>query len=217
MTLPTADERLMHHFMALSRPSVRLRALACILAICILGIPCLACNGGMHQKGEHQIGVAGTFGHAIKGQAIWPDGDGRADNAGVTVDYHYFVTDRLALGGAVVPYRNYNIAGRDAYAGEFQLGLRYYFFEFDLLDKPLGFYGELKGGLMQSSRSVPEEGTHTNFSQDSTLGVEWRLTENVSWQTGYRLRHVSNGYIFGSENPSQNDHQVFTGIAITWR
>ena len=190
---------------------------ASAVAFAVLLMPAIACTGGIHQKGENQFGISGSFGTAIKGQAVWPDGDGRADNAGVTLDYHRFVADRLAIGGAIVPYRNYNLSGSDSTTGEFQLGVRYYFFEFDALGKPVALYGQLTGGIMNGSRSVPEEGTHTNFTQDSTLAMEVKLTENLSWQTGYRLRHLSNGYIFGSENPSQNDHQVFTGLAITWK
>lgn len=175
------------------------------------------CNGGMHRKGEQQIGLIGSFGHAIKGETVWHDGLGRADNAAVAVDYRYFLKDRLAVGGSLTPYRNYNLAGRDAYAGEFNLGVRYYFWEFDVLEKPVGLYGEISGGLMQSSRSVPEDGTHTNFTQDNAVGLEWRLSDNVSVLTGYRFRHISNGYIFGSENPAQNDNQVFAGVAISWK
>lgn len=175
-----------------------------------------ACSGGMHHKGQHQIGVVGSFGHAIKGETPWHDGDGRADNAGVEVDYHYFFEDRFAFGGKIVPYRNYNLSGKDSTTGEFQLSAKYYFFEFNVLEKPVGLFGEIAGGLMQGSLSVPEEGSHTNFTQDTTLGLEWQLSDNVAWQAGYRFRHISNGYIFSNENPAQNDHQVFTGIAITW-
>lgn len=186
------------------------------IALLALAVSTSGCTGGLHRKGENMVGVSGSFGHAIKGQAIWPDGDGRADNAGVTIDYHRFVADRFAIGGAIVPYRNYNLSGSDSTTGEFQLGVRYYFFEFDALGRPVALYGQLTGGLMNGSRSVPEEGTHTNFTQDSTLALEMKLSDHISWQTGYRLRHLSNGYIFGDENPSQNDHQVFTGLAITW-
>ncbi|MBK8269714.1 MAG: acyloxyacyl hydrolase [Planctomycetes bacterium] len=194
-------------FFALFRQSC-----AAIIAIFFIA----GCSGGMHHKGQHQIGVSGSFGHAIKGETPWHDGDGRADNAGVAVDYHYFLEDRLAIGGAITPYRNYNLAGRDSATGEFQLGVRYYIFEFDVLEKPVGLFAEVSGGILHGSRSVPEEGSHTNFTQDNTLGLEWKLSDNISWQTGYRFRHLSNGYIFDSVNPAQNDHQVFTGFAISW-
>lgn len=80
----------------------------------------------------------------------------------------------------------------------------------------VGFFVELLGGMMHTRRSVPEDGTRTNFTQDTGLGMEVRLTDNVSWISGYRLRHFSNCQVFGKDNPSQNEHQVYTGIGISW-
>lgn len=178
----------------------------------------VGCSGGIHTAGTHQVGVSGSFGHAIKGEAIWPDGEGRADSAGVTIDYRYFTADRFAIGAAATPYRNYNQSDGDVTTGEFQLSLRYYFWETDALGVPIGFFAEALGGIMTGSASVPQEGSATNFTQDTGLGVEMKLTENISWVTGYHLRHLSNGRIFRSDsNPAQNDHYVFTGIAISWK
>jgi hypothetical protein len=42
-----------------------------------------------------------------------------------------------------------------------------------------------------------------------------KLTDRISWTSGYRLKHLSNGNLFNDDNPSQNDHHVYTGIAIT--
>lgn len=179
-------------------------------------LPFCGCTGGLHHKGQQQFTVLGSYDHSIKGEVIWPDGDGRGDNAGVALGYNYFTADRFSVGAALTPYRNYNQSDGDAYAGEFQIALRYYFAEFDVAETPVGLYAELTGGLMQSGPSVPEDGTHTNFTQDSGLGFEVKLSDNVSWISGYRLRHESNGYVFGQDNPSQNDHQVYTGIAISW-
>lgn len=184
-----------------------------VLALAAFGAA--GCHGGLHRQGEHQLSVSGSFGTPIKGDVIWPDGDGRADNAGVTLDYGYYVRDRLSVVAAGTPYRNYKQSDGDVYTGEFQLGLRYHFFDFNVADVPVGLYAEALGGIMAGSKSVPEEGSHANFTQDTGVGVEVQLMDGVQWTTGYRLRHVSNGYIFGSENPSQNDHHVYTGIAIT--
>lgn len=174
------------------------------------------CAGGIHRRGEQQLSLLGSFGTPIKGQAVWPDADGRADNAGVALGYSYFAADRFAVGAALTPYRNYNQSDGDAHAGEFQVALRYYFADFELLDTPIGLFAEALGGIMQSSRSVPPDGSGANFTQDTGLGIEVKLGEGVSWITGYRLRHVSNGYLFSQDNPSQNDHQAYTGIAFSW-
>ena len=173
------------------------------------------CQGGLHRAGEHQLSVTGSFGTAIKGNVVWPAGDGRADNAGLTIGYGYYLRDRLALVAAGTPWRNHNQRDGDVYSGEFQLGLRYHFLEFDVCDRPVGLYAEIMGGIMAGDASVPEGGSHANFTQDTGVGFEVQLAEGVNWMTGYRLRHLSNGYIFGQENPSQNDHHVYTGIAIT--
>ncbi len=186
------------------------------LLIVAIPLTCAGCGSGIHRRGEHQVTLLGSYDHPIKGQAIWPDGDGRADNAGVAVGYNYFLTDRFSVGGAITPYRNYNQSDGDAAAAELQVALRYHFADFEIVNTPVGLYAELLGGMMQSSASVPEAGSHTNFTQDAGVGMEVRLGEGFSWLTGYRLRHVSNGYIFSDKNPSQNDHQVYTGLAFSW-
>lgn len=175
------------------------------------------CAGGVHQRGQHQVSLTGSYGIPIDGAYLWPDAEGRAENVGVTAAYNYFLRDRCALTAALSPYRLYEQSDGGTYAGEFQLGVRYYFWELDLEPADIGFFAELLGGLMHSSRSVPEEGTTTNFTQDTGVGFEVLFTKNISWITGYRLRHLSHGHVFGgSSNPSQNDHVVYTGIAITW-
>lgn len=174
------------------------------------------CTGGMHQRGDHQIALLGTFGGPIKGDGIWPQGDGHADNGALMIDYGYFFQDRFAVLAGLTPYRIYNQSDGDSYAGEFQLGFRYYFWECELGNLPLGFYAEMLGGLMHSRRSVPENGAHTNFTQDTGIGCELQLADNVAWQLGYRYRHISHGQVFaGDPNPGQNDNVVYTGIAFT--
>lgn len=172
------------------------------------------CEGGLHRKGERRLGVAGSYGEPIKGDVIWPEGDGRASNAGVTVSYDHYVADRTSIRVAATPYRVYHQSDGDVYAGEFELGARYHFWEFHLADVPFGLYGEVLGGLAGGGRSIPEDGSHLNFTQGTGLGMEVQLTDDISWTSGYRLRHLSNGRIFGDENPSQNDHFVYTGLSF---
>jgi hypothetical protein len=181
------------------------------------GLLATGCAGGLHRKGDGQLSVVGSYGHPIRGWAIYPAGDGRAENYGVTVGYDHFLDDRLALLSAVTPFRRYNQSDGNVTAGEFQLGFRYYFYEFDVAQTPVGLFGEILGGLQLSSKSVPEEGSHMNFTQDTGVGFEAHLTDTIRWITGYRLKHLSNGSIFGTTNPAQNDHHVYTGIAIELR
>lgn len=179
----------------------------------LLGV---GCSGGVHRAGENQIGLTGSFGAAIKGETYWHDADGRADNAGVTVDYQRFLSDRWVVMAALTPARVYNQSDRDVYAGEFQAGFRYHFFEFDVGDRPVSLFAEILGGLLYGAHSVPERGSNFNFTQDLGAGVEVQLADRVSWVTGYRMKHLSNADLFNGENPAQNDHHVYTGIQISW-
>jgi opacity protein-like surface antigen len=185
---------------------------ACAAIVLLAG-----CAGGIHHQGEHQFSLTGSFGHPIKGEIGWPDGAGRADNAGVTLGYAHFLRDRLALLAQLTPYRNYNQSDGDVWTAEYQMGLRYYFCDFDVAERPVALFAEALGGIMVGPRSVPEDGAHANFTQDTGVGVEVHLADHVAWITGYRFRHLSHGHVFGDDpNPSQNDHQVYTGIAISF-
>ncbi len=185
-------------------------------SIVLLGV---GCTGGVHRQGEHQLTLTGAYGQPFFTENLWPDAEGDGENASFTIGYTYFAQDRIGLRVAGTPYRNYRQSDGDTYAGEFQVGVRYYFWEFDLLERPVALFAEALGGLTYSERSVPEdEGSHTNFTQDTGLGFEWHLSEDVSWIGGYHLKHLSHGRIWrGGRNPSQNDHFVFTGAAIKLR
>lgn len=174
-----------------------------------------ACTGGIHRQGNHQISVTSSYDYPITGNVIWPDGEGRAQNVGGTVGYNYFFEDRWAFMAAGTPVRIYATPDQYTYAGELQIGFRYYPWEFTLGQTPVALYAEVLGGMLQASRQLPPGGSHTNFTQDTGVGVEVKLTDEVSWLVGYRLRHLSNGYIFAADNPSQNDQQIYTGFAIT--
>lgn len=198
----------------MSTYSVRIAA---SLLIVLTLIPMIGCTGGIHRKGDQQISVVGVYGHPIKGDAIWPGGDGEAENGGVTASYHYYFADRFAFATNLTPYRNYSQTNGDIPTGEFSLGVRYMFAEFDIFSRPIGLFAEANGGLMYAAKSVPPGGANTNFTQETGLGFEYRITDAISCVGGYHLRHVSDGYLFATENPSQNDHSVFMGIAFSFR
>ncbi len=174
------------------------------------------CTGGSHFRGEQRFSIMGSYGQPFNEGFVWNGGDGTGQDAGLTVGYDYFLEDRLALTGTLTPYRIYNQDDGDIYAGEFQLGLRYYFWEFDLLAKPFSLYGEILGGVTYGARSIPEEGSNFNFTQDTGLGFETQIADGVAWFGGYRLKHLSNGNFFNDDNPAQNDHFVYTGISFSW-
>jgi len=182
---------------------------AAIAAVCVLW----GCSGGLHHQGDLRVGVLAAYEEPIRGETPWSDGLGRAQTAAMTVSGDYFLADRTALIVALTPYRIYNQSDGDVYAGEFQLGARYYITQWH---KPvdMALYAEILGGIMLARHSVPEAGSSFNFTQDTGIGVEVKLTDDISWVTGYRFKHLSNGDLFNDDNPSQNDHQVYTGFSI---
>ncbi len=191
------------------------RIFACL--VMTLTVLLAGCSGGLHRKGDMQFSMTGTYGHAIKGETPWTDAKGRGDSASASLGLNYFIEDRLALMAELTPMRIFNQSDGDAYTYELSLGARYHFLEFDIAAMPVSLYGEIMGGFMHGNDSVPEEGSNFNFTQDTGVGIEMKLAENVSWVTGYRFQHLSNGNFFNDDNPSQNDHQVYTGVAIELR
>jgi opacity protein-like surface antigen len=185
-----------------------------LIAICLAALVSLcACTGGHHAKGDGQWSLVASHGSPTQGRTLWPEAKGDAENIGAAAEYAYFATDRLAVAGAI-GVRRYDQPEGDVTAGEIQLGLRYHAFSFRAGEIPLSVYAELFGGLQSGNRAVPLGGSKTNFTQDTGLGLEAQLSERTSWLLGYRLKHLSNAEIFGDSNPSQNDHQVYAGLAF---
>jgi hypothetical protein len=174
----------------------------------LLVVPLAGCAGGLHHQGEHQISLTGSYSHPF-------DPDGRGDAGGVTAGYKYFFQDRFAFMANLTPYRNYCLPEGNATAGEFQIGVRWHFWEFEVAELPVGLYAELLAGIMHASRSVPETGAHTNFAEDIGAGVELQVAENVYWTTGCRLRHMSHADILDGPNPGQDDVLIYTGLAFS--
>jgi len=179
----------------------------------MFALTAVGCGGGLHRQGEWRAEVTLSYEEPIRGETIWADGLGRSQAAGVTVHGNYFLADRTALIIAATPYRIYNQSDGDVYAGEFQLGARYYIAEWNN-PLPMALYAEVLGGVTLGRHSIPEDGSAFNFTQDTGIGFEAKLTDDVSWITGYRFKHLSNGNFFNDDNPSQNDHQIYTGISI---
>jgi opacity protein-like surface antigen len=206
-----------HRMLAFVRAVLGVSGRTVVLAVGLAVLPMLVgCRGGLHEKGEQRIRVVGSYGEPIRSGIAYNAGRGTGQNAALTIGYDRFVTDRLALMVDGTPYRIYNQDEGDVYTGEFQVGVRYYFWEFDVFGTAGAMYGEMLGGIMLGSNSVPEEGHTFNFTQDTGLGFEFELNERISLNTGYRMKHLSNGGMFNDDNPSQNDHHVYVGVAISW-
>lgn len=174
------------------------------------------CNGGLHRRGERQAEVLASYGIPVGDGALWWNGSGEARNAGLSVNSQWLVRDRVAITAGLTPIRVYQQQGETLYQAEIQAGARYYAWEFEIAGAPIALYGEVLGGTSYASEPFPPGGRHWNLSMDIGGGFEIHLSKRLRWMVGYRLRHQSDGRGSIPENPGQNDHLVYTGIAIPW-
>ena len=181
-----------------------LRALLAACAVLVVG-----CQTPFDRKDEQQFGGFQTYSAPIESR--------RSHSAGATAEYSWFRRERLALVAALTPVRFFFRDGRsDVYAFEGHLGLRYYPWAFDLFGRPSAVSFELMAGLMWANTEYPDRGTSTNFLADGGVRLESEITESWSWILGYRLKHLSNGYILGDQNPSENAHAIYFGAVHRW-
>jgi hypothetical protein len=188
-----------------------MRSVLALLALLLVLGGCTGV-GGIHRRGDRQVAVTGGPGLPFRDYPGFPAGKGREENTSVAVRYHHFVKDRLALVASFTPFRRYHERGVQAVAG--QIGGRYYFAETCLAGRPVGFFGEVLGGFQASDRAIPPGAADFNFLLDGAVGAEMRVSERVSCVLAYRLRHLSNGSIFGDRNPSQDEHSPYVGLAV---
>jgi hypothetical protein len=102
---------------------------------------------------------------------------------------------------------------RDATMVGLDLRLRYHFLQYERFT----FFGDLTGGLSQSSREVPPFGTYFNFTAQVGIGATWRLADHVDIVGGLHLFHLSNAAIEGVyRNPDLNAVQPYLGVMFTF-
>ena len=168
------------------------------------------CQGGLHREGESQIDLLGSYG--------WPVNEvkQRAENAALSVRYQHFVRDRTSLMAGITPVRIYKRDDDRIYEFEFQVGARYYPWEFHIGKLPIALFGETAGGVAWAEEPVPPAGTEWNLTFELGAGLEFHLTDRLLWMVGYRFRHLSNGKGQVRKNPSQDDDQVFFGLSYNW-
>jgi len=173
---------------------------------------CAACAGGRHRQGEREWAATAHWGLPIMEEVLDLQGHGRANNAGATVEGHWYVRDRLAVVAAATPLLLYAQDDKTVYAAGIAVGPRFHFWE----RGRFGLFGDLLGGMQVSSRDVPPDGSRFNWSLAFGPGAEFELRPALRLQLGYRFRHISNGHGRVAGNPSQNDHVVWAGLAFDW-
>jgi opacity protein-like surface antigen len=184
------------------------------LLLCLTG----GCRVTMHERGQSQLIAQGSYGSPRTDDPLWWIGNGEADSVGASVQYNYFVNPDFALSGIVTPYRAFK-NGSTIQSQELQIGLRWFFTQFMLGKQPVSLYLDVQIGRMRSEHPVPPQGSETNWTQDTGVGLEYALNDSWSLVGGYHLRHISNGSGNGvteNDNPSQNEDLWFFGIGYRW-
>lgn len=102
---------------------------------------------------------------------------------------------------------------QDATMVGLDLRLRYHFLQHERFT----LFGDLTGGLSQSTREVPPFGTYFNFTAQVGIGATWRLADHVDIVGGLHLFHLSNAAIEGAyRNPDLNAVQPYVGVMFTF-
>ena len=173
---------------------------------------CVGCVGGRHKKGDRQAVFSASFGEPISGKSLGFQGNGDARNVGVAAGSQWFLMDRWAV-GVQTGLRYYHQTGGSAVAFELEGTARHYLFEIG----PVGFLFEFNGGGQIASREVPPGGTDINWIFGFGPTIEIPLGDKTDLLIGYQWRHLSNGRGGGEpDNPSQNDHRIWAGVALDW-
>jgi Lipid A 3-O-deacylase (PagL) len=76
------------------------------------------------------------------------------------------------------------------------------------------FYVDAGIGLLFNTDSVPEGGTHINFTPRAGIGVTYRISESgARLQAGLRWHHISNARITGDRgNPATDAPMLYVGL-----
>lgn len=180
--------------------------------VLLLVLAAAACKGGPHRKGDRQAVFSGSIGEPMQGDSLGFVGHGDARNIGLAAASQWFLMDRWAV-GVQVGGRFYHQTGGDVIALEVEGTARHYLFEIG----SVGFLFEVTGGGQVASRDVPPGGTSYNWAFGFGPTLEIPLGEETDLLAGYQWRHLSNGKGGDSpENPTQNDHRLWVGVAIDW-
>ena len=133
-------------------------------------------------------------GHIGVGYHIWDDFSINLEAFGLHMDFERGPVDEAAAYGL-------------------DLFLRYHFMKGDSWT----LFGEVGGGIQQSTRPIPHGGTHFNFRPMAGMGVTWQLDENLMLMAGARWLHISNARKDGVElNPGYDSAELYTGVLITF-
>ena len=120
----------------------------------------------------------------------------------------YYIDNTLSLRVEVVGY-SFNQEPDDAWGGAVNFLGRHH-----VLNRgDVSFFIDGGVGVVETSRRVPDGGTHLNFTPQVGMGMTWRLREKLHLIGGVRYFHLSNARIEGHDrNPQINGVEAHVGL-----
>jgi hypothetical protein len=169
--------------------------------------PTVLPHGLRHDHGAQLVSTRVHYGIPILQKSFFWDGNGEVDNTGLSLQYHRYVEDGVALGLGTTA-ASWWTGGRDVYSAELEGLLRLH----PVRDWPLFLDGSC--GYQLANDQIPPGGTVWNFSFSFGAGLEFPIDRGFSLLTGAHYHHISNA--LGRENvrnPSQNEARLWIGFA----
>jgi hypothetical protein len=81
----------------------------------------------------------------------------------------------------------------------------------------LSSYLELGSGIIESSSSIPPNGTHFNFVPQIGVGLTMRVVDQTRLMIGSRWLHVSNGGLSSQDiNPGYDGVMIYAGMLFAF-
>jgi hypothetical protein len=131
---------------------------------------------------------------------------------GGNVAGYYYFGDEVAVGAELEGYF-VDQARDDTALGGASVVIRWHF----LAAERFSLFADGAFGVSYAEASVPEGGTHYNYTPKGGGGATFELRDDLHLIGGVRFFHLSNANLHGRErNPSQDGTQFFVGLLWTF-
>ncbi|MAE64891.1 MAG: hypothetical protein CMJ18_11535 [Phycisphaeraceae bacterium] len=175
----------------------------------------LSASTVVEQEAPEAAGAfdAGSWvGYAIA-SARFADDD--ADLYDGRVAFGYYFLDNVAINAELTGgyAKVYDDSRQDAGFGDLEVLFRWHFAG----EPGWSLYFDGGAGIMQSTLSIPDEGTHFNFVLSAGLGATIDLNDRLKLMGGARYVHMSNARMRGSNrNPGWDGMMLYLGLMLTF-
>ncbi|MFO0783097.1 MAG: acyloxyacyl hydrolase [Phycisphaerales bacterium] len=100
--------------------------------------------------------------------------------------------------------------GPDAFGGGFDMQIRWHMLAFE----NWSIFGEIGGGILGTTHSVPAGGSQFNFTPNIGVGATFALTDSTRLYTGVRWFHISNAGLY-EHNPGRDSFSLWVGLSFS--